>query len=64
MKIIMFLGIHVRTYESRVDLLSWLIEGPRDTPYFNCLFAFDACLKPDHPLQAPKVAYKSMISKK
>ena len=44
--------------------MSYLIEGPADTPYEHCLFAFDLCLAPDYPMTPPKVTYRSMISQK
>ena len=55
-------GIHLRCYESRCDLFSFLIEGPTDTPYRFCLFTFDIALPMDYPLSPPKVTYRSTIN--
>lgn len=58
-------GIHIWTYESRLDLFSFAIEGPAGTPYEYCLFFFDICLPDGYPLTSPpKVHFKSAIKQK
>lgn len=42
-------GVWVRAFEDRLDLLSVLIEGPKNTPYEDGLFAFDIQLGHDFP---------------
>ncbi|CAG5099447.1 Oidioi.mRNA.OKI2018_I69.XSR.g16529.t1.cds [Oikopleura dioica] len=55
-------GIHLWHYESRLDLLSFAIEGPPGTPYEFCIFTFDVLLPAGYPLtKAPKVHYRSTI---
>ena len=46
-------GIHVLTYESRLDLLRCAIAGPATTPYFASLFLFDIVLPPTYPSVPP-----------
>jgi hypothetical protein len=46
-------GIWVKTFESRLDLLSALIQGPDETPYANSLFLFDIFLSSDFPNSPP-----------
>lgn len=43
-------GVWVRSFEDRLDLLSVLIKGPKFTPYEDGLFAFDIQLGHDYPV--------------
>lgn len=56
------LGVWVRTYEDRLDLLSVLIAGPKCTPYEDGLFAFDMQLGHDYPLSPPSCHFISYCS--
>lgn len=55
-------GVWVRTFEDRLDLLSVLIEGPKNTPYEDGLFAFDIQLGHDYPSSPPLCHYISYCS--
>ncbi|CAG5094627.1 Oidioi.mRNA.OKI2018_I69.XSR.g13723.t1.cds [Oikopleura dioica] len=58
-------GVHLWAYESRLDLLSFAIEGPAGTPYEHCLFCFDICLPDGYPLTSPpKVRYRSTLDRR
>lgn len=48
-----------RAYEDRMDLLTFMIEGPRQTPYENGLFLFDIHLPHDFPSKPPMAHYIS-----
>ena len=50
-------GIHVLTYESRVDLLRCAIAGPATTPYYESLFLFDILLPAAYPNVPPVLHY-------
>ena len=52
-------GIHVLTYEGRMDLLRAVIVGPRWTPFYSSLFMFDIHLPPTYPAVPPAVHYYS-----
>ena len=47
--------IWVRVPKDNVNLFSFMISGPKDTPYENGLFEFHAYLPPDYPTTVPKV---------
>jgi ubiquitin-conjugating enzyme E2 O len=55
-------GVWVRAFEDRLDLLSVLIEGPKNTPYEDGLFAFDIQLGHDFPTSPPLCHYISYCS--
>jgi ubiquitin-conjugating enzyme E2 O len=55
-------GVWVRSFEDRLDLLSVLIEGPKNTPYEDGLFAFDIQLGHDYPSSPPLCHYISYCS--
>lgn len=55
-------GVWVRSFEDRLDLLSVLIEGPKNTPYEDGLFAFDIQLGHDYPITPPSCHYISYCS--
>eukprot|EP00794_Sanderia_malayensis_P009375 gene9375-10362_t len=57
-------GVLVKAYESRMDLFSVLIHGPKDTPYEDGLFIFDLQLPDDYPKSPPKVSYLSQCSQR
>lgn len=50
-------GIHVKTFEDRMDLFAVLIEGPAKTPYEGGLFLFDFQLPNDYPRGPPLCHY-------
>ena len=52
-------GIHVLTYEGRLDLLRAVIVGPRGTPFYSSLFMFDFYLPHNYPAVPPSVHYYS-----
>ncbi|XP_050071796.1 (E3-independent) E2 ubiquitin-conjugating enzyme UBE2O [Anopheles maculipalpis] len=52
-------GVWVRTFEDRLDLLSVMIEGPKNTPYEDGLFLFDIQLGLDYPRTPPLCHYIS-----
>lgn len=47
--------IWTRVSTDCLNLFSFLISGPKDTPYENGLFEFHACFPPDYPSKEPKV---------
>lgn len=47
--------IWVRVPKDNVNLFSFMISGPKDTPYENGLFEFHAYLPSDYPMTVPKV---------
>lgn len=53
------MGVWVKTFEDRIDLLSVLIRGPERTPYEDGLFAFDIQLAHDYPKSPPLCHYIS-----
>lgn len=55
-------GVWVRSFEDRLDLMSVLIEGPKNTPYEDGLFAFDIQLGHDYPVSPPLCHYISYCS--
>lgn len=57
-------GIFVKQYEDRMNLLSLLILGPKDTPYEGCPFLFDVYISERYPNEPPKVFYLSFVSGK
>lgn len=48
------MGILSRTFEDRMDLLSFLIRGPEGTPYQDAVFIFGAALPDNYPNAPPK----------
>ncbi|KAK5641456.1 hypothetical protein RI129_010003 [Pyrocoelia pectoralis] len=57
-------GLWIRAYGNRMDLLSVMIEGPKDTPYEDGLFLFDLQLSRDYPLSPPLCHYISYSSER
>jgi ubiquitin-protein ligase len=55
-------GVHVRTFEDRLDLLSIMIEGPKNTPYEDGLFYFDIQMGREYPNTPPLCHYISFCS--
>ena len=47
--------IWTRVPKNNFHLFSFLISGPKDTPYENGLFEFHACLPADYPNNVPQV---------
>jgi ubiquitin-protein ligase len=47
--------IWVRVPKDNFNIFSFLISGPKDTPYENGLFEFHAYLPPDYPNTVPQV---------
>lgn len=56
-----FCGFYLRFYGNRMDLLTFMIQGPNKTPYEDSLFVFDAQLSKDYPNSPPNVHYVSFI---
>ncbi|KAF2805248.1 ubiquitin-conjugating enzyme, partial [Mytilinidion resinicola] len=52
-------GIFVRHGCSRLDVLKFLIVGPRDTPYELGLFEFDMLLPENYPNTNPLVNFRT-----
>ncbi|KAK6916734.1 Ubiquitin-conjugating enzyme E2 [Dillenia turbinata] len=52
-------GIYVRVYEDRMDLLRAVITGAYGTPYQDGLFFFDFQLPPEYPDVPPSAYYHS-----
>ncbi|KAJ3330077.1 hypothetical protein HDU76_006471 [Blyttiomyces sp. JEL0837] len=50
------LGILVRVFEDRIDLMRVLMVGPEGTPYDKGLFLFDVSIPAEYP-QAPPLVY-------
>lgn len=50
-------GIAVRATSENLQLLKALISGPRFTPYYRGLYAFDVMLPNDYPSSPPKVKF-------
>jgi len=48
-------SIWIRISKTHMNLFSFLISGPKDTPYENGLFLFNAYLPPNYPQVEPKV---------
>lgn len=48
-------SIWVRVPKDNINLFSFLISGPKDTPYENGLFEFHAYLPSDYPTGVPQV---------
>ncbi|KAK5643443.1 hypothetical protein RI129_007288 [Pyrocoelia pectoralis] len=57
-------GVWVRSYGNRMDLLSVMIAGPKETPYEDGLFLFDLQLSQDFPLSPPLCHYISYSSER
>ncbi|KAK5641416.1 hypothetical protein RI129_009963 [Pyrocoelia pectoralis] len=57
-------GVWVRSYGNRMDLLSVMIEGPKNTPYEDGLFLFDLQLSQDYPRSPPLCHYISYSSER
>lgn len=47
--------IWMRVPKNKMNLFTFLISGPKDTPYENGLFEFHACFPVDYPNKEPKV---------
>jgi ubiquitin-conjugating enzyme E2 O len=54
-------GVFVRTWETRLDLIRFLIIGPTETPYANAPFIIDMYLPPAYPAEPPKVYFHSWL---
>ncbi|KAI1291790.1 (E3-independent) E2 ubiquitin-conjugating enzyme [Halotydeus destructor] len=54
--------IVVKTFEDRMDLFSFMIKGPKNTPYEDGLFMFDVQLPSTYPSVPPVVHYLSFCS--
>ena len=54
--------IVAKAYEDRMDLFSFMIKGPKATPYENGLFLFDVQLPADYPTHPPAVHYISFCT--
>lgn len=52
-------GIHVKFFENRLDLCTAMIEGPKHTPYADCLFFFDVQVSQNYPQSPPNVKFLS-----
>lgn len=52
-------GIIVKAFHDRLDLISFMIVGPRSTPYEDGLFLFDVQLPAKYPRVPPSVYYIS-----
>jgi baculoviral IAP repeat-containing protein 6 len=48
-------SIWLRVPKDNFNLFSFIISGPKDTPYENGLFEFHAYLPPDYPTGTPQV---------
>eukprot|EP01042_Synura_sphagnicola_P001216 gene1216-1379_t len=48
-------SVWMRCCTDRMDAIRFVISGPRDTPYSNGLFVFDAWFPPEYPSSPPKV---------
>lgn len=57
-------GVWVRTYQDRLDLCSFMIRGPHNTPYEDGLFAFDVQFSADYPRSPPLCHYVSYCSER
>lgn len=55
-------GVWVRLFEDRMDLLSVMIGGPKNTPYEDGMFLFDIQLGSDYPVTPPMCHYISYCS--
>lgn len=55
-------GVWVRAFEDRMDLMSVMIEGPKNTPYEDGMFFFDIQLGKDFPKSPPLCHYISYCS--
>ena len=47
--------IWMRVPKNKMNLFTFIISGPKDTPYENGLFEFHACFPSDYPNKEPKV---------
>ena len=52
-------SIWVRIPKDNIQLFTFMISGPKDTPYENGLFEFHACFPKTYPNDAPKVLLKT-----
>ncbi|ORY19734.1 hypothetical protein BCR34DRAFT_551599 [Clohesyomyces aquaticus] len=52
-------GIFVKYATSRLDVMKFIIVGPRGTPYENGLFEFDLFCTPNFPYESPKVKFRT-----
>lgn len=57
-------GVYVRVFEDRMDLLKFLVVGPKGTPYWDCVFMFDIYLPSDYPHAPPLLHYYSFNNSK
>lgn len=48
-------SIWMRVPKNKMNLFTFIISGPKDTPYENGLFEFHACFPTDYPNKEPKV---------
>ncbi|KAE8356515.1 hypothetical protein BDV28DRAFT_126770 [Aspergillus coremiiformis] len=57
------LGIFVRTWESRMDLMRVLIIGPQGTPYEHAPFVIDFRFPDDYPTRPPAAYFHSWTNR-
>ena len=55
-------GICVKAFHDRMDLISFMIVGPKNTPYEDGLFLFDVQLPAKYPHVPPLVHYNSFCN--
>jgi ubiquitin-protein ligase len=48
-------SIWIRISEDNFNIITFLISGPKNTPYENGLFEFHCCLPHNYPIEPPKV---------
>ncbi|KAK7959381.1 uncharacterized protein PG986_004235 [Apiospora aurea] len=53
-------GVFVRHGSSRLDVLKFLVIGPKDTPYADGFFLFDMFLPLEFPQKPPFVRFRTM----
>jgi ubiquitin-protein ligase len=49
--------IWISVPKNNMNLFSFLISGPKDTPYQDGLFEFHAYLPPDYPISVPQIIF-------
>lgn len=55
--------IWVRVSKSNINLFTFIISGPENTPYENGLFEFHAYFSDNYPIETPKVLLKTTGNK-
>jgi ubiquitin-protein ligase len=48
-------SILIRVSKTNLNLIKFIITGPKDTPYHNGIFEFHACFPNDYPNKVPQV---------